>query len=73
MLCERAEVFPHLGFQVWALDPRDQALQRYTLLHGMCTTVAENLCPEVEEYWKLSWRLGFEDSSSIDLTAPVVI
>ena len=59
MLCERAEVFPHLGFQVWALDPRDQALQRYTLLHDMCTTVAGNLCPEVEEYWKLSgneWR-----------------
>ena len=23
----------------------------------MCTTVAENLCPEVEEYWKLSWGM----------------
>ena len=65
--------FSHLGFRVWALDPRDRALQRYRLLHDMRTTVAEKLCPEVDEYWKLSWTLGFEDSSSSDLTAPVVI
>ena len=53
---ERAEVFSHLGFRVWALDPPERALQGYRLLHDMCTTVAGNLCPEVEEYWKLSWN-----------------
>ena len=56
---ERAEVFSHLGLRVWVLDPRDRALQRYRLLHDICTTVGGNLCPEVEEYWTVSsneWR-----------------